>query len=99
MTEEVLVLEKKESFFDKHGDFIKGCYYVAYGLSFVYSFFSLIYTSYQAALDGQIAVVVFNALFMFIVISLQSLLGAAVWGTIFVVIFFLPYLVIRGLRK
>lgn len=90
---------KKEGFFSKHKSFFAGCYYSAYILSFTVSFFELIATTYQAAQNGKIAVVIFNALFMTVIISFRSIIGALVWGTLFIPVFLIPYLVIRGLRK
>lgn len=99
MNEVIEYQAKNEGFLSKHGEFFSKTFTVSLWISVVLAIIELISETFSAAQDGNIAMVVFNFLFMTLLISLKAFIGAAVLGSISVVLLFIPYLIVRGLRK
>lgn len=89
----------KESFWDKHKDFVGGVYTVAFYIGTVYAFFKWLVEMFNVAREGNVAGFLLMFFLQAVFQAISAFWFAIVWGTIGVVILIIPYLVIRGLSK
>lgn len=87
------------TFWDKHSAFFKTIYSIAFYISAAYGFFNWARDLIAMIVEGNFIGFILVSILQTIYLALTAFLGAAVWGTIGVVILFIPYLIIRGFSK
>ena len=75
-------------------------YAIAFYLSMFLAFIDWLKLIFDSVRSGNFFAFVFGIMLQSIIMTFSALLGAAIYGTVAVVIFIIPYLVIRGfIRK
>lgn len=82
-----------------HKGFIKGCYNIALYLSVIYGLFSWLRLIFLSIAEGDFLAFILVFVLQSFMVVITGLIGCIVWGTIAVVILFIPYLIVRGFVK
>jgi len=100
LTKKFYLKEIFNSFWSKHSAFFSTVYTIAFYLSMLLAFIDWLKLIFDSIRSGNFFSFVFGIILQSIIMTFGALLGAAVYGTVAVVIFMIPYLVIRGfIRK
>lgn len=87
------------SFWEKHSAFIQGVYTITFYLMSIYAFFKWLVILFETAREGNIAGFIVAFILSTIYQSFTALISTAIWGTIAIVVLFIPYLILRGFTK
>lgn len=88
-----------KTIWENHKDFIKTVYYIAYGIGYLMGLFDWLRALLASIQEGNFVSFLLALVFQFIFTFFSAFLIAIVWGTIGVIVLFIPYLVIRGFIK
>jgi hypothetical protein len=88
-----------KAFIERHKSFVTTIYTIAFYLGTIWGFIQVLRIIFDSLRTGNFFGFVIAILFNSIIAMLNGLVFAALYGTIAVVVLFIPYLVIRGLFK
>ena len=92
-------VNKRNSLISKHSYFVKGVYQITLTLMSVYVFFQWLVVMFDEAHKGNVLGFIFLFVTQTLWMGLFALIGTAIWGTLALIILFIPYLIVRGLWK
>lgn len=99
MTEVVSLDKPKESLWDKHKAFVSNTYQITAYIVGIYVFIERIYLTIQSGFEGNLAAVLVQLIFFSILVAFNTIIGTALWGTLALLVLFLPYLLYRGIKN
>lgn len=88
-----------KAFIEKHKSFVSTVYTISLYIGFIWGGLKVLRLIFDSIRQGDFVSFIFAILFNSIIMMLNALLFAAIYGTIAVLILFIPYLIIRGLIR
>ena len=87
------------AFIEKHMPFVSTVYTISFYIGMFWGFIKVLQLIFDSIREGNFFGFVFVILFNSFIAMLNALLFALVWGTIALIVLFIPYLLVRGLFK
>lgn len=87
------------SFKEKHGNFFSTIYGICFYIGGIIGVLNWLRAIFDSIRSGDFVTFVVSIILQAVVIGVIAVVVGLVWGTFFSVLLFIPYLVIRGLRK
>jgi len=88
-----------KQFFKTHGDYFTNIYTYSFYLFCITSAFGLLMDIVRVGNEGQFGTVVFLIFLSEIIVPIRAFLATAIWGTVIVILGFVPYLIVRAFKR